>query len=213
MDLPRAAPERDCEAAAPRDGHFDPSVIDKITARVQAVTGRPFVIAIDGPGGSGKSTLARQVEAAYEGAAAVVEGDDFYADLDDDVRLSLDATGGYERYFDWQRLRDAVFIPAREGLALRYQRYDWGTARMGDWRTVDPVGLLIVEGVYVSRPELRDFPDLSLWVSTSEQQRFRRQTERRENDDEWIRRWMAAERYYIEDVHQPDSGEVRIDGG
>lgn len=138
MDVSRAADERDCEATVAHEVHFDRAVIDDILARVQAIAGRPFVIAIDGPGGSGKSTLAHQLEAEYAGNAAVVNGDDFYADLDDGYRLTLDAEGGYEGYFGWQRLRDEVFIPANEGLPISYQRYDWDKARMGDWRTVPP---------------------------------------------------------------------------
>lgn len=114
-----------------KETRFDRVVIGDSLARVHAVAGRAFVVALDGPGGSGKSTLAREVVAAYDGPAAVVEGDDFYADLDDDYRAGLDARGGYREYFDWQRLRDQVFLPARQGRPVSYQRYDWGHARMG----------------------------------------------------------------------------------
>ena len=85
-----------------------------------------------GVNGSGKSTLARELAETYDGPAAVVEGDDFYADLDEGYRAGLDAKGGYREYFDWQRLRDQVFVPARQGRPVSYQRYDWANARMGD---------------------------------------------------------------------------------
>ena len=192
--------------------HFDRAVIDDILARLHPVAGRPFVVAIDGPGGSGKSTLARELAAAYDGLAAVVEGDDFYADLDDDYRAGLDAKDGYREYFDWQRLRDQVFVPARQGRPIKYQRYDWGNARMGDWLTVPGVELLLVEGVYSSRPELREYADLVLWVTTSEEERVRRQFERSQNQGVWIKRWMAAESYYLDNIHQPGSAEVVVLG-
>ena len=192
--------------------HFARAVIDDILAGLHPVAGRAFVIAVDGPGGSGKSTLARELAAAYEGPAAVVEGDDFYADLDDDYRASLDAKGGYREYFDWQRLRDQVLIPARQGHPIKYQRYDWDNARMGDWLTVPGLGLLLVEGVYSSRPELREYADLVLWVTTSEKERVRRQFERGQNQGVWIKRWMAAESYYLDNIHQPGSAEVVILG-
>src|ERR1700678_576000 len=192
--------------------HFDRVVIGDILARVDPVTGRAFVVALDGPGGSGKSTLARELEGAYDGPAAVVESDDFYADLDDHYRARLDAKDGYREYFDWQRLRDQVFIPARQGRPLSYQRYDWNNARMGDWLTVPGVELLLVEGVYSSRPELREYADLVLWVITSEKERVRRQFERSQNQGIWIRRWMAAESYYLENIHQPSSAEVVVLG-
>lgn len=195
-----------------KETHFDRAVIDNILARLHPIAGRAFVVVLDGPGGSGKSTLARELAIAYEGPAQVVEGDDFYADLADDYRASLDAQGGYREYFDWQRLRDQVLIPAREGRPVEYQRYDWDKARMGDWITVPNVEVLLVDGVYSSRPELRGYADLVLWVTTSEEERIRRQIERGQNDGVWIKRWMAAENYYLENVHQPSPAEVVVFG-
>jgi uridine kinase len=195
-----------------KETYFDRGVIGDILGRVHPVAGRAFVVALDGPGGSGKSTLAREVAAAYNGPAAVVEGDDFYADLDDAYRAGLDAEGGYREYFDWQRLRDQVFVPARQGRPVSYQRYDWAHARVGDWLTVSGVELLLVEGVYSSRAELREYADLVLWVTTSEEERIRRQLERGQNQGIWIKRWMAAENYYLENIHQPSSAEVVILG-
>ncbi len=189
---------------------FDPSVVDRVIARIEHVEGRPFTVAVDGPGGSGKSTLAGELAAAFPGRAIVVHGDDFYADLDAEYRASLDAGAGYREYFDWRRLRDQVLAPARAGAAIEYQRYDWDNARIGDWVTVPDTDLLVVEGVYSSRPELRDLSDLVLWVTTSEDVRRRRQIDRQENDGIWISRWMAAEDYYLRNIHRvgPDDIEV-----
>jgi uridine kinase len=195
-----------------KETHFDRAIIGDILARVHPVTGLPFVVAIDGPGGSGKSTLAGEIVAAYNGPAAVVEGDDFYADLDDGYRADLDAEGGYREYFDWQRLRDQVLVPARQGRPVNYQRYDWNHARLGDWSTVPRVELLLVEGVYSSRPELRQYADLVLWVTTPVEERVRRQLERGQNQGIWIKRWMAAENYYLDNIHQPSSAEVVVLG-
>jgi uridine kinase len=83
---------------------------------------------------------------------------------------------------------------------------------MGDWLTVPGVELLLVEGVYSSRPELREYADLVLWVTTSEEERVRRQFERRQNQGVWIKRWMAAESYYLDNIHQPGSAEVVVLG-
>ncbi len=191
---------------------FDRAAIDDILTRFHPVAGRAFVVALDGPGGSGKSTLARELAAAYDGLAVVVEGDDFYADLDDDYRARLDAKDGYREYFDWQRLRDQVFVPTRQSRPIKYQRYDWDNARMGAWVTVPGVELLLIDGVYSSRPELREYADLVLWVTTSEEERVRRQFERGQNQGIWIKRWMAAESYYLDNIHQPRWAEVVVLG-
>lgn len=172
-----------------------------------AVGRRPALVGIDGQGGSGKSTFARAVAGGL-GHAVVIEGDDFYRDLPDDERAALDAVAGVEQYFDWQRLRREVLEPVRRGDAiLRYQRYDWGRAAMGDWVEQPMPDVVVVEGVYTLRPQLLDLIDVAVWVETSEETRLRRQAERGENEDVWIRRWVAAEDHYVA-THDPRSEAV-----
>lgn len=172
-----------------------------------AVDRRPALVGIDGQGGAGKSTFARAVVGEL-GNAVVVEGDDFYRDLPDDERVSLAPAAGVEQYFDWQRLRREVLEPVRRGDAvLRYQRYDWDRATMGDWVERPMPDVVVVEGVYTLRPQLLDLIDVAVWVETSEETRLRRQVERGENDDVWIRRWVAAEDHYVA-THDPRSVAV-----
>lgn len=194
------------------EAHFDAATVERVLSRVKLQEGRPFVLVLDGPSGSGKSTLARDLALEFAGSVAVVQGDDFYADLDDGYRASLDAEGGFREYFDWARLQRQVFVPARTGEEITYQRYDWDRARMGDWVTLPDVSLLIVEGVYSSRPELREWVDQAIWVTTSENERIRRQVERGENEDTWIQRWMAAENYYLDHVHRADPSDLEVLG-
>jgi phosphoribulokinase len=168
---------------------------------------RPALVGIDGQGGAGKSTFARAVVSEL-GYAVVVQGDDFYRDLPDDERAALDPAAGVEQYFDWQRLRREVLEPVRRGDAvLRYQRYDWDRAAMGDWVEQPMPDVVVVEGVYTLRPQLLDLIDVGVWVETSEETRLRRQVERGENDDVWIRRWVAAEDHYVA-THDPRSAAV-----
>ena len=47
-----------------------------------------------------------------------------------------------------------------------------------------------------------------VWVTTSEEERVRRQLKRGQNQGTWIKRWMAAENYYLEHIHRPGSVEV-----
>jgi len=160
-----------------------------------------ILVAIDGPGCAGKSTLA--LELVEELGGSVVQGDDFYRVMDPNVRASLDAEAGYEKYFDWERLRKEVLEPLSKGRAATYQIYDWKYNCLGGVKSIEPDGLVIVEGVYSFRPELRSFYQKSILVATSLSVRSERATERGQNSKEWINRWVAAENYYLE-KHNPE---------
>ena len=173
-------------------------VISRIT---QQASKDPLLIAIDGPGGAGKSTLAAALQQHFE-QVTIVPHDDFYRPMDEEDRLTLTARQGYYRYFDWGRLVSQVLIPLSQGLAGHYQRYDWRTEELEEWIFVPPHGIIIIKGVYTTRPELRTFYDLRLYVETDPAIRQQRQLEQAENSTEWIERWAAAEAYY-ERQHQP----------
>ncbi|MER5762709.1 uridine kinase [Streptomyces sp. NPDC002082] len=154
------------------------------------------LLAVDGAGGSGKTTLATAVAARLDGAA-VVHVDDFYRPMPEHEREQLDAEQGYQRYFDWERLRDQVLIPLRADRAARYQLYDWSTGRLGAWREVAAGIVVIVEGVYSARPELTPHYDLTAYVDTPRDVCLQRVRARGENSEEWILRWRAAEDHYL----------------
>lgn len=65
---------------------------------------------------------------------------------------------------DWRRMRDQVLTPLSQDKSGQYQRYDWGTDKLGDWYELPNGGIVIVEGVYSLRQELREFFDYRIWV-------------------------------------------------
>jgi uridine kinase len=157
---------------------------------------RPIVIAaIDGAGGAGKSTLAATL--AQSLGAAVVAGDDFYRVLAPAERLAVGPEGGYMRYFDWERLQAQVLQPLRSGHVARYERFDWGLQRLGAQVEVHASGVILVEGVYSFRPELRPFYDWSIFVEAPREERFTRMRARGQNNEGWIARWDASEQWYF----------------
>lgn len=133
----------------------------------------------------------------------MVHGDDFYGPEEQDWR-SWTPEQGYERYFDHARLEAQVLQPLWRGEAGRFQRYDWDTRRLDGMVTVPARGVVIVEGVYLLRPRLRRYWDLSVVVSTPREERQRRMYARGENDAGWIQRWTAAEDHYLS-VEPPET--------
>jgi uridine kinase len=174
-----------------------PSAVEGILALIERAALKPALLAIDGHSGAGKSSLAGALQGARPDAV-VVHTDDFYRPLDPQYRASLDAAGGYAEYYDWQRLEAQVLRPLSRGGPARYRKYDWGSNDLGEWGEIKPSGLVIVEGCYSARPELRSYYDAIVLVVTPPAERERRQRLRDDANNEWLDRWDAAERLYME---------------
>jgi uridine kinase len=177
----------------------------------------PVLVGIDGQGGAGKSVLARMLARRLPVSSAVVEGDDFYSDLDREVRAAFSPSEAYERNFDWRRLLDQVLLPARGAVTqLRYQRYDWDLGRRGEWVELPLPVVVIVEGVYTLRRQLRDVFDIKVWVDAPKDVRHLRMRARHEGYDDAARHladrlidaWEAAEAAYITEERPRDHADI-----
>lgn len=184
------------------------AILDRATALSRA---HVCLIAIDGAGGAGKSTLAHEL-ASLTSQAKVVPMDDFYRPATDTVRLSVSPASGYQHYFDWQRLRDQVLVPLSTGSEATYQRYDWGMAKLNEYHTIHPTGIVIVEGVYTMREDLRSFYDLTVFVDAPRPLRLRRMVSRAANDRAMIQKWMAAEDYYVTKEDPANHADIVVRG-
>jgi uridine kinase len=187
--------------------------LTSLATMIIAVDHRPVVVGIDGAGGSGKSTLAQELADVLPVAVAIVHGDDFYSDLPDGERALLNPQQGYDSYFDWRRLQSEVLTVAEEpNVTLRYQRYDWNEGTLGDWIDAVMPDVVIVEGVYTLRRELREYYDVTVFVRTAEATRLQRQQGRNENTHEWIQRWTAAEDLYFARERPWEATDVVVEG-
>jgi len=154
------------------------------------------LVAIDGHSAAGKSTLARTLSALLPNVT-IIHTDDFYRTLDERERAALDAEGGYYRYYDWERLEAQVLQPLSSSETSCYQKYDWSTNSLGEWVTVPAAGIILIEGCYAARPELRYYYDILLFVATPPVQRLQRQSARADATAAWLARWDAAEQFYM----------------
>lgn len=212
-------PGHAAEVKAWRVGHVR-DAITRVTTRedvraaisrlANTASKRPLLVCIDGLGGSGKSTLTRTIREVPE-VSAVVEGDDFYGPEDDDW-AGFTPEEGYDRFFDHERLAREVLRPLDRGAPSRYQRYDWENNILGDWLEVRPEGVVVVEGVYMLRPPLQKFWDLSIFVDTPWPVRLERQIARGENDEDAIKQWTDAEKYYERAVDPASVADLVVQG-
>ena len=181
---------------------FDQLEEMKILALVKEASapGRTTLVAIDGLTCAGKSTLAGQVAGALRDAT-VVGLDDFYRPLAAEERAMLGPKESYNRYLDWERLLGDVLVPFSTHSRARYRRYDWVTNGLAEWHEIEPRSVVIVEGVYSTRPELRPYFSVMVYVDAPREMRLARLLDRRYPDISWVDHWMAAEDWYVEHVH------------
>lgn len=145
--------------------------------------------------------------------ASIVHGDDFYRPMEVAARAPISPREGYECYFDWQRLAEEVLAPLSRGRAAVYRRYDWSRDRLGkDAVGVRPRGVILVEGVYSARPELRGYVDIAIYVDTPRAERERRLWARGQDEEVWIARWLAAEEWYEREHHPRERANLVVRG-
>ncbi len=173
-----------------------------------------LLVAIDGLGGAGKSTLARLLKEqlkTLEWIVAVVKHDDFYLPSHQRENQQAKVIG---RDFEWERLRDQVLTPIREGRSAHYQRYDWETDVLAEWRAISAPDVVLVEGVYTMRRELAHLYDLKIWVECPRAIRLARGIARdgQKSRTIWEQDWMPKEDDYVK-THLPhERADLSING-
>lgn len=120
---------------------------------------KPRITLVDGYSGAGKSEYAKGV--ALHNGAILLSLDDVYPGWD-----GLDAGS-------WHVHRQ-VLIPISQGLAGRYQRWDWAQMQPGEWVQVSPLLPLVIEGCGALRREARGIEAHRVWVDAPEDVRRRR---------------------------------------
>jgi uridine kinase len=171
-------------------------------------TNGPLFVGIDGAGGAGKSTLANGISEAFVGRVSIIRCDDFYRPLS----AQSSPEEAYEKYFDWRRLRDEALLPLRSGQRARYRRYDWSTDRLAEWIEVEPREIILVEGVFSTRPELRALLEVALFIESPRDERIRRTLARPQPNTSWIEQWTATEDWYLAHVAPQWSADLVIEG-
>lgn len=158
------------------------AVLDLLLAR-PATLGDGRLLCVDGPSGSGKTTLAAAVAAAVP-AARVVHMDDLFE--------------GWSGLPTVDAQLDGLLRPLLAGRPGTYRRFDWVADRFAETVTVEPAGLLVLEGVGSGSLRTADLATLLVWVEADRDVRMARGLER---DGEAYRpyweQWALAEQEHF----------------
>lgn len=201
-------------------------VIAAVCDRILALApGRPAAVAIDGRDAAGKTTFADALVAPLEtrGAVVVRAGvDDFERPRAERyARGRFSAKGYYKDSFDYDALCRLLLDPLRSGASpalVRTKAFDLAADRPVSARPVAvPLrGIVIVDGVFLQRPELADRWDLAIYLEVSEEEATRRALARAGGDSDALRRlqdsrYMAAHRLYRDEADPAASAGLVID--
>lgn len=138
-------------------------------------------VAVDGPDAAGKSTLAAELTRglADVGDVILASVDGFHQPRGVRYRRGdLSAEGYYEDAFDYDAVVASVLEPLGPGGDRRYRTavFDFRADAVLDQpvRQAPDGAVLLFEGVFLLRPRLRDFWDLSIIVDVSPDEALRR---------------------------------------
>lgn len=173
------------------------AVLELALARSETLgTGR--LVCVDGPAGSGKTTLADALRDQRPGAA-VVHMDDLF-----------EGWAGLPR-IDAQL--DRLLGPLSEDRPGNYRRWDWHAHTWAEEVTVDPVDLLVLEGVGSGSLRAAGVTTVLVWIEAAYDVRMRRGLER-DGDafaSHW-EEWARAEADHFARHRTRERADLVLDG-
>ncbi|ANS80702.1 Uridine kinase [Serinicoccus hydrothermalis] len=146
-------------------------LVDLLGLMLAVRPGERAVIAIDGPDGVGKSHLARELEALAPHVAGravhAVSVDGFHHPREHRHARGSTGTTCYEDSYDYDALRRAVLWPFRDGQDIVPAVFDVArdTPVFPEPVPLAADAVLLVEGVFLRRPELRGEWDATCLVT------------------------------------------------
>ncbi len=183
---------------------------------------RPLLLAVDGADGVGKTWFADELaDVLRDGGRSVVRAsvDDFHHPRE--PRHAQGRTGAtvWTRSFDYRALRRELLDPwlAGAGAAYRCRWHDLATDELVDAQpeAVPEEGVLVVDGVFAQRAELRPCWDLVVYLDAPDEVRLSRLAARDgmspDPDDPDQCRYLDAQRLYREAADPLGSADVIVD--
>lgn len=178
------------------------SSVDEILQQIEScqVKGKTKLIAVDGRGGSGKSSFVKEL-VSLRPTLKVIPVDAFPCTPERHPLHPL----GTQTWIDWERLRDEALLPLAQGRDAEFVRTFWWPSQSQETcKKVSPGGIVIVEGCYSLRRELRPLYDFRIWIECPLEEALAKAI-RRDGEDvrvHWENAYSPNETSYIQ-AHNP----------
>jgi uridine kinase len=176
-----------------------PATVLELLAARPATLGTGRLVCIDGPAGSGKTTLAEAVAQGFDGASRLLHMDDMYP--------------GWSGLPRVDEQLDGLLTPLGEGRAGSYRRYDWVAGEFAETVPVEPVPLLVLEGVGSGASRFAPLQTVLVWVGAPHDLRMHRGIER--DGDAFApywEQWAADEQVLFAREGTRERADVHVDG-
>jgi uridine kinase len=183
-------------------------------------------VAIDGVDAAGKTTLADELEPLLVERGRFVRAtvDGFHRPRSERHRRGPTSPEGYYHdSFDYDALRRGLLEPLGPDGSARYRTQSFDLLADepidDDWATAPPNGVLLVDGVFLLRPELNDLWDFRVLVEVDADEALRRALARDEDlfgsPDEAHRRYrnryMPGQRLYLDEVDPASAADAVLE--
>lgn len=184
----------------------------------------PVRVAVDGLMGAGKTVLADDLAPAVRvrGRPCIrASVDGFHHAAADRYRRGRSSPEGYYRdAYDTEAIRRMLLDPLGPEGDRRYQTaaHDLDDDRPLEWqpRQASPRAVLVMDGMFLQRPQLRDGWDFVVWVECDEETGRARAVQRDrgswgpEIDALYRERYLPAQRLYVDEVDPASRADARF---
>ena len=194
-------------------------VLDALAAEIVALyAGGRVVVAIDGMDGAGKTHFANDLAVALTATGRSVfraSIDDFHRSQAERHARGADSPDGYYRdSFDYSTFRRVLLEPFRMGGSTAFVTAAFDRVRdlpvQSKWRTGPKDAILVLDGIFLNRPELAGLWNYSVWLDVSRDIAEERMLDR-DGPTENAGRYRGAQDLYLAEVNPRTTASSMID--
>ena len=199
-------------------------MLETLARTLASVSGaHPIRVAIDGVDAAGKTTLADELVSPVRALGRTViraSVDDFHNPREIRYRLGRDSAEGYFLdSFDLASITSKLLEPLGPGGSRRFQRraFDYRIDAPVDspWEEAEPDALLLFDGIFLQRHELRDHFELTIFVDAPFEVTVARMVARNGSDPHVDhpsnRRYLDGQRLYLARCSPRERADIVVD--
>ena len=204
-------------------------LLEHITIQIERIkrTDTPLLIAVDGVDTSGKTTLSRSLaeylnKRGHTTIQASIDG--FHNTAEKRYALGSKSPEGYYRdSFDYDSLRSYLIEPLKNQLSMQYRTaaYDFKTESKVQQkpRKAAKESILIMEGVFLLRPELLIYWDFSIFLHIDFEQVISRAKvrdqylfgEEEEIENRYRNKYIPGQQMYLSESNPYRNADIIVD--